>query len=154
MVCARICESACRVKNTQEERKELYAVDTERNWRKVISTGLHFINSLNNYKQLKYSSEENKPQIDKVVKKWRALRNEDLCNLHRPSNINGEIGILRVVICKPWEWAEYLCRNCGQLEEEDGGYYCRCAPRTILWRGGGADPEAIYNLCLILKIML
>jgi hypothetical protein len=29
----------------------------------------------------------------------------------------------------------------------------RCAPRIFLW-GGGADPGALYNLCLILKIML
>jgi hypothetical protein len=30
--------------------------------------------------------------------------------------------------------------------------YTRCAPRIFHW--GGADPEAIHNLCLILKIML
>lgn len=28
------------------------------------------------------------------------------------------------------------------------------APRTLQWGHGGADPEAMYNLCLILETML
>jgi hypothetical protein len=29
----------------------------------------------------------------------------------------------------------------------------RCAPRIFRWGGGGADSEAMYNLCLIVKII-
>jgi hypothetical protein len=45
-------------------------------------------------------------------------------------------------------------KNEGTSEGGQESLWVRCAPRIFPWRrGGGADPKAINNLCVILKIM-
>jgi hypothetical protein len=50
-----------------------------------------------------------------------------------------------------------LCLTISHLNDKATGCptaSSRCTPRIFFGGGGGADPEAIQNLCLILKVML
>lgn len=42
------------------------------------------------------------------------------------------------------------------LEEKMCGHSTRFGPKIFHWRGeeGGTDPEAVYTLCLVLKLVL
>jgi hypothetical protein len=86
------------------------------------------------------------------VEEYTAPRNrvKNLRSKSEPLSHAAYASILKTEVTDSSEMLVLICRSTKLHFPED---VSRCAPRIFPW-GRGRDPQAVYNLCLILKILL